>query len=79
MLLKSLIGVACLAVIGFVGVAAWDRYEAGQREQERQSFLSFCELQYGAAKSARQEGREPAPHVREGMARCESSGIADGR
>lgn len=79
MILRVLIGAACLAIIGFVGFAAWDRYEASRLAEERESFLSFCELQYGAANSARREGRDPAQHVREGMVRCEAAGIREGR
>lgn len=76
MVLRVLIGIACVAVIGFVAMAAWDRYEASRLAAERASFESFCDLQYDVAEMVRREGREPAPHVREGMAQCQAAGLA---
>lgn len=70
---KILVSAACVAVIAYVGLFFWERYQAAQRAQERASFESFCELNYEVEGNVVREGSEIPQHIREGVAQCEAA------
>lgn len=70
MLLKSLVALACVAIVAFVGFFFWQEYQARAADEERAAAASKCALNRRVAENAKAAGEDIPRHVRENLAFC---------